>query len=480
MRGLRSKIYLLIMHGSGYTPPEVLEQVQTKVKIGEKLNFTDYPEQAAYGFNELRSGFEKVKNRFLAYAIENGLMKPEVADKLRVLAPTEKLPKTYPAPPDQQLLRTQILKGEENKSDETGRTNAQIVREIINRVKSNTETKSPKDVGSSVMLENSGLEPALVDYINRTEELEKIVKQSLENQREMVIDSPDLGRVGCRSVEILAKKKENIPVEDQEPLVIYIGGWGTDLESIIPMLLELPLNGRDVIGLSMPDSLAGILSDKFLEKAKASPSLEAHADFYKELVREIRKNNPGRKIELMGQSTGSLVVADMLNDNSFSDEVDRATLIASAGAVDMPKIVQQVHYIFEGVGMLARKRSLMYSYVSGMSDRSGLETDEEEIKKQDELRSKVWDEVKARTPVTQKSYDTMRVKEGGKILVVTGGKDQTTKDYERFNEATVKNSDQLEILHNPEGKHQDTNTLADVLVPKIEEKWKEIENRMKA
>jgi hypothetical protein len=86
--------------------------------------------------------------------------------------------------------------------------------------------------------------------------------------------------------------------------------------------------------------------------------------------------------------------------------------------------------------------------------------------------SKVWAEVRKRTCQRQKSYDTARVADGGHIFFVTGGKDKTTRDFERFNEETVKQNEksgsgQWAVIYNSEGRHQDTNTLADIIVPKI-------------
>jgi hypothetical protein len=449
-----------------YTPQEVLEENQPKVTIGEKLTFQDYPERAMFGLNELKSGFEKAKNQLLDFGVSKNLISKEKADSLRFLTRAETIPGTNTPAPDQYLVRSEIMY---KQKDERGRSPLDIVNELMS-------SATPEN-GLEVEKEEKMAGAEILDYLKKAEDLANVVKQSLENQRDVVLESPEFGKVGCRVAEIMAtSKNKEIKPEDDEPLIFYIGGYSTDIESIIPMLLELPLSGRDVIGAGYPDSQAGTVSQKFLDKVKESDSLEAHAKFYKEVVREFRKKYPGRKIELMGQSTGALIVADMLSDISFSDEVDRATIIGSAGSTEMSKSRQRREFVKEGSAM-PKDRWLSYSSVWGMNDRTGLDNDPVTMKMQKDLRGKVSSEVTSRTNRSQRSYDSMRVKPGGKILIVTGGKDNVTKDYERFNEKTIVGHDQWELLHVPEGRHQDTNTYADIITKKILTKWGEIKSQ---
>lgn len=278
--------------------------------------------------------------------------------------------------------------------------------------------------------------------------LDSISRQYLGNAREVKVKFKDLGEVSSEIVKIES------PVEGSKKkrLVIYGGGYGTDKRGIAPAIQAIASLGRDVVGVTFPDSYNGTVTDRFADAVADSPGMEAHAAYFKAVVAKIKEENPDREIELIGNSTFAIAIADMCQDQKFVEENDIAAAVGvgAAGATEMTRMQQKLQYIGEVWELRKRRHGLtQYANVIGIRERA-------KDADQDRIRSRVWDQVMARTNVRLDTYDKARVKDGGHFYFVTGGKDDVTKDYQRF----TKDIGQRIIVHNPEGKHQDANSDA--------------------
>ena len=435
---------------------------ESKVVIPEKpLEFTAYPEQGLY--NDALAWAVKKSNSIVDKFVGLGLVDVEDAAGFKIMSNEGEITDSAV------VANTEEVKID--RPDQLRNRHHRIYKEIIENL-----GEAPED-GAEKMAD-----PQVLKLLEESRYLDQIADQTVRNQKDITVEFAGIGTVGCRAVEVIS------PVETEEefndrPLAIYIGGYGTEGASIMPMLYELPLNGLDVVGLGYPDSQSGILTEKFAQQVEQSGSLQAHAEMYKAVVKAYVEKYPGKPIQLWGQSTGALVIADMLSDPEFSGEISEAVLIGSAGAMEMSPVKQAVEYVAE-VGALAGRidRAPMYNYVVGLKDKPNSKEEIEAKKQHDVLMNRVWGEVRARTCKRQSSYDTAKVAEGGKIFFVTGGKDKTTRDFERFNQESVREneksgSNQWVVLHNKDGRHQDTNTMADILVPKILEAKKKLKER---
>lgn len=315
---------------------------------------------------------------------------------------------------------------------------------------------------------SDGYSTKAAEIVRNLEAIDYNGDQYIRNERSIRVKFDGIGELTSRIVEINPLKmipREGVElgrIHRDDPLICYLGGWGNDPRSEAPMLQEIALNGLDVVGIGYVDSQTGIPNEKFAEQVEASTGLEAHAEHMKAVVRELIKRNSGRKVQLWGQSTGALVWATALSDSEFAKVIDGAVFIQPAGAVDIEN--QASEYISESLTLAKRiKRAPLYSFVSGIKDRTGLPRDEKDIKNVANLRGRIWEQVTRRTNKRSSTYDTAHTANDKNKYFYIGGKDTTTRGFDRFNDSFENGK----IIFDPEGLHQDSNTLPDTVVKKI-------------
>ncbi len=280
------------------------------------------------------------------------------------------------------------------------------------------------------------------------------------SQGEVSVDMPNEGVQMARYVMLEPPETRKSAENSSKPPVFLIPGIANDLASVQFLAEELAYEGRSVVVVAQPDSAMGKVTSGFADAVDASPTLQPHAQFFENSMNALIGKDS--EVELWGQSTGSLIIAELLNDPKMQKRVQNAVLLSPVGATDQSKAAIMIGTgIQEGVS-LARKPSKIgkYAFVWGKNKNQ-----QPDSKEDASAKKRVFNTVIER--VTHKSplYETMRVREGGNIVVVSGGKDRVTKSSRADNDFA--SHPQTELISLPQGIHNTPIVEAETVVPEI-------------
>jgi len=295
--------------------------------------------------------------------------------------------------------------------------------------------------------------------VQQLEDLQEIGDQLVANQFTVSVSFKGIPEMLCRRTEVISPRNQG----KDKPLVAYLGGIGNDPRSEDPAVQEIALHGRDVTGIGYVDAQTGIVNPKFADQVASSPVLDAHAEVAKAIVRKMIEANPGRQIELWGQSTGALVWATALNDPEFSKLIEGVVFIHPAGVADVTNqegaFVAQIKTLFK-----RSKRMPLYNYVLSLKDRTGLPDDQAIIDANVLLRRQIWGYVEQRTSKDFSDlFVSAQVANPKKKLTLIGALDIVTEGIRSIH--TLKKSG--DVLEDEYGDHQDINTMVDVVMKMI-------------
>lgn len=255
----------------------------------------------------------------------------------------------------------------------------------------------------------------------------------------------------------------------EKPPVFVIPAISGDLTGLEPLLRAAALRGREVVTVGYPDSYMGTVSQKFHDAAVAAPmdSLEPHKTYFIELVKElVGKESPDYQVELWGYSTGSLMIADMLRSPDFSKHVSNAVLFSPGGTTDQTgkdlltkalpaeakELIKQLrHFSDVGIaydkkgGMAPKQKELRGGWTSGVFGAL--------------LHKKVLEKFP--------HWHEAKVAEGGKIIIVSNGKDELTRSYTMDQEWATSPNKQFSVLSYPSGSHLSPLLHADRVVSEV-------------
>lgn len=302
---------------------------------------------------------------------------------------------------------------------------------------------------------------AKVDWvgINRLkQDLDTFDRQFL-NQGDLSIDIPELGIQGSRyAVVELPSRKE---VAQSKPPIFLVPALSGDLNGVAPLMREAALQGRRVVTVGYPESFMGKTTEAFAQASQISPNFEPHTTYFKKAIEALLGTEGD--IELWGYSTGGGLVTEILNDPRFQQRVTNAVIIAPGGSVEQSKrdvikgVLHEVKEVFKrpksiGDTVVAYARKLPIEAVhKKLRDRIFFST----------LFNKVGKRVN--------SWEGIKVKEGGKVIIVTGQKDEITKSYQADQELLGLSNPQINLLDIQKGSHLSPLTQARTVVGKIAE-----------
>ncbi len=316
------------------------------------------------------------------------------------------------------------------------------------------------------------------EVIRKMAYLDAIGYQMVTNQRKFTVHSKESGTVSSIATIIKSpvEAKNGEASSSEKPLAIVASGYGNDFRGGATLATEIALSGQDVVHLSYPDSYHETeISDEFVNLVENSPGLTAHAEYFKAFVRELIKANPGRKIELWGQSTGSLVWATALSDRKFAELIDGAVLIHPAGSANV--VNQKTEFVKAGKSVVSSlDRTGMYSWVVGATNptdnpfQKGLKYPGMVAQSVVEngafvgKRGRIWKKVMANTKVLQPYYDLMELKNGNKVLMIHGAPGEKNPSGDTTTMSFTRTPTDNEISINYDGGHADTNIRPDDIV----------------
>ncbi len=279
--------------------------------------------------------------------------------------------------------------------------------------------------------------------LEEAHERDRLAKEFL-NQGEVNVVFPDLGMQTSRFSILNPTMDAEVPGNENEvlkkPPIVMVPGLSNELDSIEGIAQTIAHSGRKVISIGYPEGYVGKVTEEFANAVVASGDRSYHAQFFKEAIKALTQNE--QEIELWGLSTGSPIVAELLSDPKLQDKVTQAVLIGPAASVD-----QSVGSI--NIGLLKDLRSFVHSFsdiVPSFVLFRGKRGGQNQVQKA--LGRKIM--LSLQKTISHKSphWNTMRVKEGGKITVIAGGKDDVTKSYKALDELRENPQVQASLLPN--------------------------------
>jgi hypothetical protein len=195
---------------------------------------------------------------------------------------------------------------------------------------------------------------------------------------------------------------------------------------------KLAFEGRTVVMIAFPESWKGEVTDAFGKATEESPTYEPHTTFFKKAIEQIRANQQtkdeigdAQAIDLWGYSTGAAIIAEMLTDPKFREEVANAALICPPSSVNQNMLQAAWGAAREGWEYI-RPKNEESTARRNVVNRQGIEVTKDHrdrmlrtfnALKKKPLRSNGWWE------------KDMKVRDGGKITVVSYDHDEMTRAY---------------------------------------------------
>lgn len=272
---------------------------------------------------------------------------------------------------------------------------------------------------------------------------DRLAKEFL-NQGEIQISFPTLGEQSARftvlNPRLQQEQAENeYNPKDKAPIVI-VPGISNELDSIEAHAQEVASSGRKVIALGYPEAHAGKVTEEFTDAVTASGDLSYHALFFKEAINALTQDET--EIGIWGLSTGAPIVAEILSDPRFQEKVSQAVLIGPAGSVDQSVMSMNIGGLKDIKSLAHSFSDILPSFV-WFSGKKG-----ERDAAQKELRKKIFSTLQKTIARKSPHWETMRVKPEGRIIVITGGKDEITKSYKEVDEFSKNPQVQVALMPN--------------------------------
>lgn len=280
------------------------------------------------------------------------------------------------------------------------------------------------------------------------------------NQGNIFINIPGLGKQVSRYTIIeLPSKKE---IAESRPPIFLVPALSGDLTGVTPLLREAALQGRKVISVGYPESFMGITTEAFAQASENSQNFEPYTTYFKKAIEAVLGDKGD--FELWGYSTGGGLVTEILHDPKFQQRVANAVIIAPGGAVEQSKRSVKLGALHEVVHMIKRIGNFQDTAMGYNRKDSPID------KAHKELRDRIFNS-SLFNKVGKKINDWvgMKVKEGGKIIVVTGREDEITKSYKVNQELLGLPNPQIDLLDVKKGSHVAPLIWAREVVGKIAE-----------
>lgn len=275
------------------------------------------------------------------------------------------------------------------------------------------------------------------------------------NQGEISIALPGLGEQTARYTRINPPDPLQTEETDTKPPILIIPGISNDIECLAGLVQEIGMEGRKVVIVGFPESYKGEVTQEFSDAVKRDPEFGPHVEFFKNAIKGLMGEEGN--LELWGFSTGGTILEKILQDPKFQERTEQAVLICRASSVDQ-SVTRLKAGVIHDLGFISSPGALP-SLSWTMESKTPRE------KEQKRLRKEVLSSLLKRVSKRFDFWQDAKVQQGGKIIFVTGRKDQITKSYERNNDF-VKNT-QARVIDLPNGYHATPVTQPELVVPQI-------------
>jgi hypothetical protein len=286
---------------------------------------------------------------------------------------------------------------------------------------------------------------------------DEIASQYL-SQGDVLVNMPGLGEQRARYTLIEPPDSRKSLENGPKPPIFLIPGMSNDIDCVGALTQELPYEGRNVIVVGFPESFMGSTTEGFAKAVEESKDYSPHVEFYKNAIKALLGEHGD--IELWGFSTGSPIIAQILNDAEYQQRVTNAVFIAPASCVDQSSLQLSLGTAHETKEVLKEFGSSGKYTLTGIN-RGLQQLDKPHMK----LRTRILKAMYKRAGQKSPWYAGARVKEGGNIVVVSGGNDEITKSYKAKD--TFSENPQMIMLEDPKWHHSTSLLHPERVVPKI-------------
>lgn len=303
--------------------------------------------------------------------------------------------------------------------------------------------------------------------LNASAERKEIAYLYIENQFDVTVDMPDMGKQTARMVRLSPSDKND------KPPLIFISTISGDPAPISDIGMNLATSRNDeVILLGYPESSLGAVTPEF-SKAASEPhdtvEFGPHVDFFKHVVRELATKygiedlETGKKlIRLGGFSTGSAISAEILNDPEFQQMTTEAFLVGPAAVNEQTANKTALASVADFLKLASPDKLRKFRFIWGRKNPQPVE--------QSTLKDAVFKANLERVSHKSNYYTTAKVREGGIIQIVSGQNDFVT-DSEKAKPFLEQNP-QTKVITIPGASHSSL-----VLEPeRMTDKLKELES----
>jgi hypothetical protein len=164
----------------------------------------------------------------------------------------------------------------------------------------------------------------------------------------------------------------------------------------------------------------GRVDQKFVDAIGKTSTIDVHARYYQEAIKTLIEG--GEEIDILGYSFGGQLLPYVLNDESIANRTNAAILVCPSGSTSMtfPEIAT--------AAVKERGKVNLRNYTKNIQSISLGKTADKE---QQALKKRVRKSVVAAAITKSEEWKNLRVG-GGKVIVVSGMRDEMTKTYKTF------------------------------------------------
>ncbi|MFA6432492.1 MAG: hypothetical protein WCV82_01605 [Candidatus Paceibacterota bacterium] len=292
------------------------------------------------------------------------------------------------------------------------------------------------------------------------------INEQYFKQREIAINLPRYGEQKSRVVDIHPPEELQTPETEAKPPIFLIPGISNDIECVSSFIAEVAFQGRRIVTVGYPESFMGHTTQEFADAVEKDPGFAPHIEFYKAVIDKLF--NKGELIELWGFSTGAPIISGILKDKKYSQMTKDAALILPAAVVDQSLNSLKMGVVQE-LGLLKGNSTASLN----LTVASKVPKEKEQTK----LREEVLESLLNKICVNNNDWRDARVREGGNIIVVTGGKDKITKGT-MMNEEFKTGNGQMRVVDIPDAYHSTVQIDPESVVSKLFATEREMEENL--
>lgn len=278
-------------------------------------------------------------------------------------------------------------------------------------------------------------DPIREEHMKKFDKFQR-VEHEFDRQRAIELKDPEWGSVTVCYAEL------NQNAGPENPIVL-ISGASNGVESMDTFVREAAVKNPDrrIYVLGYPEAPSGKISEEYHQKVVAAKDLTIHNKVFKMMSQHLV---PEKDFEMWGYSTGATIVTNLSTDSDFAKYITNVVLICPYGAVEQTPEQFDKGVRQDSFNTLAWLKKLpQYVWINGSKN------DPEQP-----LKLAVWKSIqeKGAQNIVGTNLPNIHLRDGAKILIISGGKDKLTNSASIFNMATEAN-----------WKQKNPNVLCDVV-----------------